>query len=110
MSRKINPSAAASLEEGLEETLTIQKMKLPKELVKSFGTTNCIESVLSQVGQYTDRVDYWKSGNQIQRWTATALLEVERRLRSVNGCRQLPALREALKTVLKTAVKETKAA
>lgn len=108
--RKINPSAAASLEEGLEETLTIQKMKLPTELVKSFGTTNCIESVLSQVGQYTDRVDYWKSGNQIQRWTATALLEIERRLRKVNGCRHLMALRESLKIALRTADKAAKAA
>jgi transposase-like protein len=93
----INVSAVASLEEGMEETLTLHKLELFKELGTSFKTTNCIESLMSQVGKYTDKVDYWKNSSQKQRWVATALLESEPHLRIVKGYRNLPMLRNALK-------------
>lgn len=68
---EINSSAAASLGEGLEETLTINKLKLTTELRKSFSSTNCIESVMAQIEQYTQRVDRWRNGAHIQRWVAS---------------------------------------
>lgn len=97
---QINSSAAASLREGLEETLTIYKLKLSTELRKSFTSTNCIESVLSQVQQYTQRVDRWRNGAHIKRWVAASLLEVEPALKKVNGYRYLKLLRNRIKEAL----------
>jgi len=96
----LNQSALASLEEGLEETLTLHRLGLFPQLGISLKTTNCIESVMSQVGQYTDKVDYWKNSSQKHRWIAAALLEAEPRLRRIKGYRYLPALRMALKQSL----------
>jgi transposase-like protein len=93
---RINESAASSLDEGFEETLTVQKLGLSRELRRSLKTTNCIESVLSQVASKTDKVDFWKNSNQKQRWAAAALLEIEPRLNKISGYRQLKALRAAL--------------
>lgn len=94
--RLINESAVNSLEEGFEETLTIQRIGMHKELMKSFKTTNMIESVMALVGQRTDKVDYWKNSNQKQRWVATSLLSIEQRLNRVKGYRHLKELRNAL--------------
>lgn len=93
----INPSAAASLEEGLEETLTLQRLELSAELGKSFSSTNCIESVMSRLGQYTDKVDRWRGGAHIQRWAAAGLLTLEPRLQRVRGSRHLILLRTRLR-------------
>ena len=71
--KPINESAVKSLEEGLEETLTLHRLGLFEELGKSLNTTNCIESLMALIGQKTDKVDYWKNSNQKQRWLATAL-------------------------------------
>jgi len=92
----LNASAVKSLEEGLEETLTLHRLGLFKELGTSFKTTNCIESLNRQVGIYTDRVSYWKNSDQRQRWLAAACLEIEPRLRKVKGHRHLKALRQAM--------------
>lgn len=64
---KINSSAANSLREGMEEVLTIHKLGLYNQLKRSFSSTNCIESLLSQVEHYTQRVDRWRNGAHIQR-------------------------------------------
>ncbi len=93
----LNQSALASLEEGLEETLTLHRLGLFTQLGISLKTTNCIESVMSLVGQHTDKVDYWKNSSQKHRWIASALLEIESRLRRIKGYRHLPSLRLALK-------------
>jgi len=93
----INRSAAASLEEGLEETLTLHRLGLFKELGISLKTTNCIESVMSRVEAYIGKVDHWRNSSQKHRWVATALLEVETRLRKIKGYRYLPLLRSAMK-------------
>lgn len=93
----LNVSALASLEEGLEETLTLHRLGLFAELGISFKTTNCIESVMALVGQYTDKVDCWRNSSQKHRWVGTALLEIEHGLRRVKGYRKLWKLREALK-------------
>ena len=72
----LNQSAVASLDEGFEETLTLHRLGLAEELRESFSTTNCLESINAQLGQRTDKVDYWKNSNQLHRWVATALLEM----------------------------------
>lgn len=89
----INESAVRSLDEGLEETLTLHRLGLFEQLGVSLKTTNCIESLNSQLEQYTRRVRYWKNSNQRQRWVATALLEIEPSLRRVKGYRFLPLLK-----------------
>lgn len=94
--RHVNLSAAESLAEGLEDTLTLHRLGLFPQLGRSLKTTNCIESLLAQVGQRTDKVDRWVTSEQKQRWVATALLDIEPRLRRVRGYRFLPQLRAAL--------------
>ena len=96
----LNESALANLEEGLEETLTIHRLCLFTQLGISLKTTNCIESVMSLMGQYTDQVDYWKNSFHKHRWAVSALLEIEPRLRRIKGYRHLPSLRLALKQLL----------
>ena len=93
----INQSAANSLNEGFEETLTLHRLGVFKQLGISLKTTNCIESLNSQLEQYTHRVSYWKNSNQRQRWVATALLEIETSLRKIKGYKFLPLLRQAMK-------------
>jgi transposase-like protein len=95
--RLINESAVNSLEEGFEETLTIQRLGMHSELMRSFKTTNMIESIMALVGQRTDKVDYWKNSNQKQRWVAGALMSIEPRLRRIHGYRYLSSLRNAMK-------------
>jgi transposase-like protein len=92
----INPSAEASLKEGLEETLTLHRLGVYAELGKSLSSTNCIESVMSQLGQYTDKVDRWRGGSHIQRWAASGLLALEPRLQKMRGFRYLKLLRVQL--------------
>jgi transposase-like protein len=92
----INPSAGMSLREGLDETLSLHRLGLYAELGKSLSSTNCIESVMSQLGQYTDKVDRWRGGNHIQRWAASGLLALEPRLQKMRGFRYLKLLRAQL--------------
>jgi transposase-like protein len=93
---KINQSAAASLREGLEETLTLHRLGVYARLGLSFKTTNCIESINSMAERRCGKVKAWKNSSQKQRWFAAALLDIEPRLRRVRGYRELPCLREAL--------------
>lgn len=108
----INQSAVSSLDEGMEETLTLHRLGLFRELGISFKTTNCIESLMALVGQRTDKVDYWRNSDQKHRWLAAALLDIEPRLRKVKGYRYLPQLRAAIQremerqTVKKDQIKE----
>lgn len=102
----MNQSALASLEEGFEETLTLHRLGVFKEIGVSFKTTNCIESILSQVAQFTDRVDYWKNSGQRQRWLASALIEIEKTLRKVKGHKHLLTLRQAMKRFSEVEVKK----
>ena len=92
----MNESALNSLEEGIDETLTLHRLGLMPQLKQSFRTTNCIESLNSMVAQLTRNVKRWTNSNQRSRWLATALLDIEPRLRRVKGYRCLPMLRFAL--------------
>jgi len=95
--RRLNESALRSLDEGLEETLTLHRLGVGPTLRQSLATTNMLESVFSGVEARTRKVDRWRTSNQKQRWLAAALLDVEPRLRRVRGYRALPPLREALR-------------
>ena len=95
--RLINESAVASLEEGFEETLTLHRLGLYEKLGESFKTTNCIENVNKLLATQTDRVDRWQNSHQRQRWVATAMLNIEPRLRRVNGYKFLKELRAEMK-------------
>ena len=96
-----NQSAARSLAEGLEETLTLHRLGVYAVLGRSFKTTNCLESVNALVEERCAKVDHWKNSSQRHRWLATALVDIEPRLRKVMGYRHLPKLREALQRELK---------
>lgn len=95
-----NASAARSLAEGLEETLTLHRLGVFEELGQSLKSTNMLESILAQVEQRTGKVDYWKTSDQKQRWLATALLDIEPRVRRMRGYRALPTLRRALQRAM----------
>jgi len=101
---QVNASAAASLDEGLEETLTLHRLGLFRELGRSFKTTNGIENLNALVGQRTDKVDCWRNADQKHRWLATSLLDIEPRLRKVCGYRHLPRLRASLEADVKGAL------
>ena len=73
---------------------------------RSFKTTNCIENLNALIGQRTDRVDRWKNADQKHRWLATALLDIEPRLRKVSGYRTLPRLRAALQDAAKESLQQ----
>jgi transposase-like protein len=98
----LNQSAEASLDEGLEETLTLHKLGLFTKIGESFKTTNCIENVNRQLGVHTDRVDRWQNSDQRHRWVATALLQIEPRLNAVKGLKYLGDLRDAMRSWTKT--------
>ena len=91
-----NQSAVRSLDEGLEETLTLHRLGLFRELGRSFKTTNVIESLQAALGRRMDKVDCWRNSDQKQRWLAATLLDVEPRLNRVNGCKHLRQLRAVL--------------
>ena len=92
----INESAVGSLDEGLEETLTLHRLGLFEKLGRSFKTTNCLENVNKGLARYTDRVDRWHNSNQRQRWVATAMVEIEPGLNKVQGYKFLGELRRAM--------------
>ncbi len=92
----MNQSAVTSLEEGLEETLTLHRLGMLPFLKRSFRTTNCIEALNSMTGELTRKVRRWNNSPQRHRWVAAALLDIEPRLRRVSGYKHLPLLRQAL--------------
>ena len=93
---RVNPSAARSLEEGLEETLTVHRLGVGELLRRSLATSNPIESCLSTVERVARNVKRWHGGDQALRWTATGLLEAERKFRKVKGFRELATLHRTL--------------
>ena len=93
----LNVSAASSLDEGLEETLTLHRLGVFQQLGTSLNTTNALESIHARVESRTAKVDHWRNSEQKQRWLATALLDLEPRLRRIRNYRALPLLREALR-------------
>lgn len=89
---RLNPSAASSLREGLEETLTVHRLGITGLLRKTLKTTNPIESCFSITRTITGRVKRWKAGDMVQRWAVAALLRAEKKFKRVNGYREIPKL------------------
>src|SRR5579864_2320447 len=91
--------AAASLHEGLEETLTVQRLNLQRELIRVLSNTNVIENCFAQVAQRSGRVKRWRSPEMILRWAATTLLWAEKHFRRIKGCEHLHALEKSLRAL-----------
>lgn len=92
-----SPMAATSLLEGLEETLTVQKLGIRHTLCRSLSNTNIIENCFSQAAQRTHRVKRWDGPKMVLRWTAAALLTAEKNFRRIRGCEQLKDLEKVLR-------------
>ncbi len=92
-----HPGAATSVLEGLEETLAVTRLGLPPSLLKTFKSTNPIESMISVGNTVTRNVKRWRDGKMVLRWTAAGMLEAEKQFRRVRGYRELPLLKSALR-------------
>ena len=88
----LNPSAARSLAEGMEETLTVHRLQLKGWLRSTLATTNPIESAFSVVDRICKRVKRWRRGDHRERWVGAGLWLAERNFRRVKGYKQLPKL------------------
>jgi transposase-like protein len=86
--RDDHPGAAASLEEGLDETISIKRLKLPKKLERQLSTTNAIENLMGSVRDLARRVKRWRGGKMIVRWTVTAVADAATRFRRITGARE----------------------
>ena len=95
----LNPSAARSLGEGMEETLTVHKLHLPIQLRKTMASTNVIESAFSIVEQVCRNVKRWHDGDQRERWVGSGLLVAEKQFRRVQGYKQIPILIRELESL-----------
>src|SRR5215469_12106527 len=95
----LNPSAARSLGEGMEETLTVHKLHLPIQLRKTMASTNVIESAFSIVEQVCRNVKRWHDGDQRERWVGSGLLVAEKQFRRVQGYKQIPILLRELESL-----------
>jgi putative transposase len=94
---KVNPDAAASLREGLAETLTVTRLGVTGSLLKTVMGTNPIESMIEIVRAHARNVKRWQPGDMRLRWAAAGMLEASKQFRRVKGYRQLPALAHALR-------------
>ena len=95
----LNPSAARSLEEGLEETLTVHRLRVPPQLRKTLASTNVIESAFSIVERVCANVKRWHAGDQRERWVGSGLLVAEKQFRRVQGHKQIPVLLRELEAL-----------
>ena len=95
----LNPSAARSLGEGLDETLTVHKHHVPEQLRKTLASTNLIESAFSIVETVCRNVKRWHGGDQRERWVGSGLLVAEKQFRRVRGYKQIPNLLRVLETL-----------
>ena len=86
----LNPSAARSLEEGMEETLTVHRLRVPDQLRRTLCCTNVIESAFSIVEKVCRNVKRWRDGDHVERWVGSGLLVAERQFRKVIGHKQIP--------------------
>jgi putative transposase len=92
----LNPSAARSLEEGMEETLTVHKLHTPSQIRRTLSSTNVIESAFSVVEAVCRNVKRWRDGDQIERWVGSGLLVAEMKFRRVIGYAEIPAVINAM--------------
>jgi len=93
---RAHPGAAASLREGLAETLTIGRLGVPPTLARTLRSTNTIESMIEICRDHAANVKRWRDGQMVLRWIAAGMGEAAKQFRRVNGYLHLPALRAAL--------------
>jgi putative transposase len=91
-----HPGAAASLSEGLEETLTLQRLGVDEQLWKTLSSTNPIESMIGICRHASRNVKRWQNGEMCLRWTAAGMLEAERQFRKIIGYKHLARLAVAV--------------
>jgi hypothetical protein len=90
------PGAAASLREGLAETLTVTRLGVGGKLLQTVASTNPMESMIEIVRDHAGRVKRWSSGEMALRWAAAGMLAAEGQSRRVKGYQELPQLALAL--------------
>ena len=93
---RTHPGAAASLREGLAETLTVLRLDVPPTLARTLRSTNAIESMISICREHAKNVKRWRDGQMALRWCAAGMVEAGKQFRRVNGHLHLPTLRDAL--------------
>ena len=93
---RTHPGAAASLREGLSETLTVLRLGVPPTLARTLRSTNAIESMISVCREHAANVKRWRDGQMALRWCAAGMVEAGKQFRRVNGHLHLPVLRAAL--------------
>jgi putative transposase len=91
-----HPGAAGSLREGLAETFTVARLRVPPTLARTLRSTNVVESMIEICRDHSANVKRWESGTMALRWCAAGLAEAKKQFRRVNGHLHLPALRTAL--------------
>ena len=95
----LNPSAARSLGEGMEETLTVHRLRVPMQLRKTLASTNVIESAFSIVERVCRNVKRWHGGDQRERWVGSGLLVAQNQFRRITGYKQISSLIRELETL-----------
>lgn len=98
---KTHPGAAASLREGMAETLTILRLDVPPALARTLHSTNPVESMIEICREHSKNVKRWRDGTMALRWCAAGMLEAGHQFRRVNGHMHLPKLRAALEAQFK---------
>ena len=96
---RTHPGAAASLREGLAETLTVLRLGLPPTLARTFRSTNAVESMISICRDHASNVKRWRDGQMALRWCAAGMVEAGKQFRRVNGHLHLRSLRDTLERV-----------
>jgi transposase-like protein len=96
---RTHPGAAASLREGMAETLTVLRLGLPPTLARTFRSTNAVESMISICREHASNVKRWRDGQMALRWCAAGMLEAGRQFRRINGHLHLRSLRDTLERI-----------
>ena len=104
-----HPSAARSILEGLDETLTVIGLGLGSTLAKTMRSTNPIENLQGTLKRVARNVKRWRGGSMALRWAVSGLLEAQKRFRRVKGYREMPQLIAALEATVRCEAVDTKA-
>ena len=96
---RTHPGAAASLREGMAETLTVLRLGLPPTLARTFRSTNAVESMISICRDHAGNVKRWRDGQMALRWCAAGMVEAGKQFRRVNGHLHLRSLRDTLERI-----------
>jgi transposase-like protein len=102
LERNDEDSAAQSLKEGLEETLTVLELELPTDLKKFFSTTNAIENLMGSVRKVTRNVKRWRSARMARRWVSAGVEHARGHFHRIKGHKSLPVLVANLRELVKT--------